>query len=44
MIGEYHIEVELSMGKFIGKGCSIIKNYSGDFKKGNFRGMQNYRG
>ena len=43
LIGECHIEVEVSMDKITEEGCSMIKIIEVIFRKGNFRGKQNYR-
>ena len=44
VIEECHIEVEVIMDKITEEGCNIIKIIEMILGKGNFRGMQNYRG
>ena len=44
VIGECHIEVELSVDKILKGRSQYDQNFRGDYRKGNFRGMQNYRG
>ena len=44
VIGECHIEVELSMDKIFKGRLQYDQNYRGDYRKGNVGGMRNYRG
>ena len=41
---DHHTEVELSTDNIIEKVSVLFKNYRGNFRKGNFRQAQNYRG
>ena len=43
-IGECYLEVEFSTDRIIEEGHNMITLIEGDFRRGNFRRMQSYRG
>ena len=43
-IGECHLGVELKKDRIIMEGCNMLTIIENDFRKGNLRGIQNYKG